>query len=488
MAKKYSVACILLFTLALILRLLLFSTYLKDNPCKLMYDAGHYHELAQSIATGNGFAHPDGAPQFYRVPGYSLFLALGYTLFGGSIDATLLMQIIFSAFIPILIFVLTQTLFPGAFVAACVAGVLTCLHPGFLIFSGLLMTETLFLIFLLLFFILFFTILKRQDSPWYLLLGAGLLLAAASLIRPVGLPVLLTSVFVLILTRYWQQFVSAHRPFDKLRVSAHIGPDSPECEAQLRVSKGEFLSATREALLVTSGWLIGVSWWLLRSWLLTGYIFFHTLPGVHFLNHAAARVVMRADDIDYRQAKQKLVDKLDARVRSKQKSYGRTLHAIEYCKIAEDVSKKAMLKHPFISLKLFCINMARTVFTLYSGELLVIENKGILPGYSSSRSWQEMVMRFMCPSVSTWWVQWFIVYELLLMVLMLVATICFFLKRLLKPTEWLLMLQILPLGMVFIVMSLACGFARLRLPIEPFFIIVSSIFMTKFLGRRQESE
>lgn len=453
MDKKSKIACLLLFTFALVLRLILFSGYLKDNPCKLMYDAGHYHELAQSIAAGKGFTHTDGAPQFYRVPGYSLFLALGYTLFSGNIDATLLMQIILSSLISILVFFLTLTIFPHAFTAACIAGVLTCLHPGFLMFSGLLMTETIFLIFLLLFFILFFTVLKQDKPSTIYLLGAGFLLAAASLIRPVGVPLLLTSVGVLALTRLCMK-----------------------------------APAIRQSLILIAGWLLGVGWWLLRSWLLTGHIFFHTLPGVHFLNHAASRIVMRAEGVNYREAKQKLVNTLDAQVVAAQHENGRKLHAIEYCKIAEKISKKIMLSHPIISLKLFSANMLRTLISLYSGELLVIENNGTLPGYSASRSVRSMVMRFLCPPVTTWWVRWFIIYEVVLMLLLLFSIIGFFMKALLKPQLWLSVLQMLPFIMIFIVMSLACGFARLRLPIEPFFIIVSSIFLRMFLGKRRERE
>jgi len=76
---------IVLFACSLLIRLFFFKIFLADNPCMLTFDSGHYHSIAQQIMEGNGIAAADGQPQFYRLPGYPVVLALGYTVFNGNI-------------------------------------------------------------------------------------------------------------------------------------------------------------------------------------------------------------------------------------------------------------------------------------------------------------------------------------------------------------------------------------------------------------------
>jgi hypothetical protein len=71
-----------LFIVSLGIRLLFFKLFLYDNPVQLAFDSGQYHSVATSLVHGNGFSNPDGTPALYRLPGYPLFLAVGYSLFG----------------------------------------------------------------------------------------------------------------------------------------------------------------------------------------------------------------------------------------------------------------------------------------------------------------------------------------------------------------------------------------------------------------------
>ncbi len=135
-----------LFCLSFIIRLIFLNLFLADNPCQLMYDSAHYHNPAVSLVQGKGFAVGD-KPYFYRLPGYPLFLASCYKVFGLDVRSTLMVQLLLASLIPLLIFFLAQALFPKKTLIAWLAASCAVIHPGLLIFSGLVMTETLFVLF-----------------------------------------------------------------------------------------------------------------------------------------------------------------------------------------------------------------------------------------------------------------------------------------------------------------------------------------------------
>jgi len=62
-----------LFILSLFIRILFFQIFEKNNPYQLIFDSGHYHNVAVNISQGKGISNNDGSPHFYRLPGYPLF-------------------------------------------------------------------------------------------------------------------------------------------------------------------------------------------------------------------------------------------------------------------------------------------------------------------------------------------------------------------------------------------------------------------------------
>lgn len=442
--KNYPKFLFFLFFSSLTIRLLFFYAFLHENPCQLMYDAGHYHTLALSLAEGKGVVTAGGVPQFYRLPGYPAFLAGGYKVFNGSIEKTLLLQIILNSFIPLLVVLLGLILFPGAYGAGLLAGVICALHPGFIIFSGLVMSETCFVFYFLLFLNLFF---------WGSFFSAGVVLGLASMIRPIGGPLVILSLLIF-LVGFWHK---------KIQI-------------------------IKAGVALVLGWVVVVVGWLLRNWALTGFIFFHTLPGYHFLNHLASCVVMDHEKILYHEAKHKMVRELDQRVFLQAQKQKRPLQEIEYCLIAERITKEIVKKYPLATLKHALKNMLKTTFSLYSSELLVIDAHGNLPSYTSDRKLSQMVRRFLFPQVTNLWIVGVIYFELFLWLLLLLGVLGFVVQSIIRKTHFFAMLQLFLWSGLFITLSFACGFARLRLPIEPFFIIVASIFWIEFLKGRRESE
>lgn len=416
-----------------------------------MYDAGHYHTLALSLAAGKGIVTASGLPQFYRLPGYPAFLACGYNLFSGDIEKTLLLQIILSSFIPVVVAVLGLILFSGGYGAGLLAGVISALHPGFIIFSGLVMSETSFVFCFLLFLILLFLGLRKKQGMEFFF--AGLVLGLASMTRPIGVPMVIVSLLILIIS-LWQK-------------------------------KGQAIKAS---ILLMLGWVLVVGYWLIRNWLLTGFIFFHTLPGYHFVNHLASNVVMDHEKIPYQEAKHKVVKELDRQVRDAVKKQNRPLHQIEECIIGENITKEVVKQYPLTTLKHALKNIIKTTFSLYSSELLMIDAHGDLPPYSSDRCLKEILGRFLWPKVNDQRIIGVIYFELFLWLFLLLGIIGFIVRSIFLKIHFFVLLQLFLWSGLFIALSFACGFARLRLPIEPFFIMVASIFWIEIAKGRRESE
>ncbi len=433
--REHKFFLIFLFILSLLVRGLVFGFYLSKENRFWNYDSPPYHSVAIQVSEGNGFLNNDASPHFLRVPGYSFFLAGIYKVFGPDKVKALWLQVFLSSLIPLLVFWLAS-LFSTVLVAK-IAALWTVFHLGFVLFAGLFMTESLFCIFFLLFLIyflpafnLFFT--KETCSISYKnYFLSGIFLGIASLIRPVGHYLLFVSILLILCSNFI------------LKIRVKLG------------------------FVLVFGWLTVVLWWLLRNFLITGYIFFHTLPGLHFLKHGAARVVMEKEQISYSEASGALGKEYGVLCKKEGLKKGRELFEIEACKYGELISVYYFKQNPFISTKLFLENMFKTTFSLYSSDLMFIDSGGQLPSYDKRAFWDKF-KRFLFPEKFR-----IIIYLEILLYLFIVVG---FLLGLLKSTiEFNLNTPIKFLAIigVFLVLSCVCGFARLRLPVEPLVIVLS---------------
>jgi len=386
------------------------------------------------------------------LPGYPAFLATFYKLFDFDITKTLWMQIIFACIIPILIFGFSLILFPQNLLLAKIVSFYSAIHVGFITYSGLLMSETFFMIFFLLFCILFFS------RYWFL---SGISLGFASLFRPVGHYIVIISVLLIL-------FALARKP----------------CRAIAR-------RVTADSFLVFLGWFLIISVWLLRNYLLTGFIFFNTLPGKHFLNHSAAYVVGKSENISYKEAKDKLTEELIDLEIEQEKKLGRKLNAIEECKLAENLSWKHHIKHPILFLKFSITNILKTSFNLYSEEFSFIEEKQKMHICRQGDTLFERIKNMLLPKISNKWLRAISYLEFILFIFILigfcgfVVTIgkCPALPELVEGSNNTNGLKTLPFIVLFIFLTLAAGFARLRLPAEPFIMILSFEFWINLFKR-----
>src|SRR3990172_3036914 len=156
MVKQEKKFLLIIFVLAFTVRALFFIFFLSQNNNYWTGDSQEYHNVAQHLALGNGITNPDQTAHFLRLPGYPLFLAMGYKIFNFNIQKTLWIQLVLASLIPLLLFCLSLVLFPqNILLAQSVSFFVATLHLGFALFSGLFMSETLFMFFFLLFCLFF---------------------------------------------------------------------------------------------------------------------------------------------------------------------------------------------------------------------------------------------------------------------------------------------------------------------------------------------
>lgn len=430
--EKYFLVSI--FILALVVRFLLFSCFLSKGENYLVYfDSAQYQNVAYNLIQGNGIAVEKNESNFYRLPGYPIFLATCYSLFNKSDHIAMLIQIIISCLIPILMFFLTLALLPQALVLAKIGALVASLHLGFIMYAGILATESLFTIFLLLFLIFFF----RKKF-----IVSGVMLGIASLIRPVGYFILPVALILIFLT---------HEKIGK----------------KIKYSS-----------MLTSAWFFAVSPWLIRNWLLTSMIFFHTLPGLHFLQYTTAKVVMELRNCSYVQARGALLDEWKAKIKDQEVVLNRKLSEPEKCVLAEKITFFYCKQRPFTVIKNCACEMLKTVFGLYCAQMIFTDVQEWSDYSSTTNIWGKL-KKYLCPHVNTWYLIPLTWLEIICSIFFLIGFLLFLVLIFVDQTARFFALKTLPFMVVLLVLTCAYGCARLRLPLEPLLVIASSFGFLK---------
>ncbi|MBN1268126.1 MAG: hypothetical protein JXB04_00940 [Kiritimatiellae bacterium] len=189
-------------------------------------DMRDYLRTAVNFAEGRGIV-TDDQYRAYRAPGYPVVLGLCLKGPAPTVHALRLVQAVLGAGSCALLFCLAhllgRELAPAsarrahilllAYVLPCVAGILMAFYDSHIFFTGVLMTETLF-VFLLLAWLIVLVLLYRSSPPG-LVVVAGALLGVLCLVRPGSvfyLPVLLLVI--------WCSATRAKQRFARLAVAA----------------------------------------------------------------------------------------------------------------------------------------------------------------------------------------------------------------------------------------------------------------------------
>ena len=440
--KQHKWFLISLFIFSFFVRAAVFYFYLEKDKNYWQVDSNTYHKIAESVAQGDGF-YTNNKPNFYRLPGYPFFLSIYYKCFSADTKNVLWLQILLASIIPILIFFLSFVLISGNIWIAKCASFYSSIHLGLILYSGFFMSETLFIFLFFIFAILFF-----QNLHTYLnLFLAGIFLGLASLVRPVGHYLVFFAILNLF---FWGN---------------------------------KFKYKIKKSVIFFVGWLVVVGPWLLRNYLLLGQVFFHTLPGGHFLHFSASRNVMYEQNCNYEKANDFLRDKVTKIVDYKERVLKRKLNEIEICNIRQELAIEYFKKYPILTLKNWCTDILRTSLSLYSSELLRIESDNKPFDYfSSKRTIFSLFKRYLIPETRSMFLRVLIFFEIVSFAIILIgfllgsiiSVFLFFRKK--NFFVSCLYFKVLPFIFLFLIIGLAGGYSRMRLPAEPFIIILSFVF------------
>jgi len=176
---------LILIAAAILLKSSLFVfSALKVPELKIKPDTYSYLESGLSLtSTGKfGVVDEDGsyAYQFYRTPGYPLFLGILHGILKIPLNGVIFLQIILTLLSAIIIFKTADKITPQL---GTIAFIIILFDPAITIYSLMLLTESLFLFLISIFLYTMITYLQGQEKK-YLFLSA-LTLAAATYVRPI---------------------------------------------------------------------------------------------------------------------------------------------------------------------------------------------------------------------------------------------------------------------------------------------------------------
>ena len=202
-ALKRIIAIIVIFSIALYLRILFINETELVHP--VMGDTAEYLNYAINLTKYGIYARtapsPHATPDSFGTPGYPLFLSvflLNAPDVNHAYQQVLAWQVMLSAVIPVIVFMMCQYFLPPRLTLGC--ALLTALSPHLISINAYLLTESIFTFLLTATMCLFIVAVKKQKP--YLFFGASLMLGAACLVRPAVL--LFPCVIILLILFYWK--------------------------------------------------------------------------------------------------------------------------------------------------------------------------------------------------------------------------------------------------------------------------------------------
>jgi len=176
---------LLIFLSGLSYRLLFVNAVNFDNlhnGTAFGHDEYYYNKMAQNIVNYGVYGYmTDAEPNAYVTPGYPVFLASIYHVFGDdAVDVAKTVQAYLSAFSIILVFIIGKKLSGNA--VGLIAALFVSFYPPLIFYSRFLLTETLYIFLFLVYYFALITAFKKEKKKYHFF--AGLAFAATILVRP----------------------------------------------------------------------------------------------------------------------------------------------------------------------------------------------------------------------------------------------------------------------------------------------------------------
>lgn len=166
-----------------------------------------YHIGAQSLLDGKGYTGIMGVPMVRWPPGYSALLAAVYWVFGASPYRGEVLNALLGALTVPLLYVAVRRAFQHR--VALIAAVMLCVMPGPILWTDLLVTETLYT----LLFVGFVALAVRSTPSWRWAFVVGAYVGLSSMIRGEAL------VWLLVVAVLWSRSIGWKRVLLRLMAS-----------------------------------------------------------------------------------------------------------------------------------------------------------------------------------------------------------------------------------------------------------------------------
>ena len=382
MIKKHYLILLVLLSLAIRLGILA-CTYHHPERAFRNPDAYLYDRIAQNVlkyqtfsgGTGNGanflrlsFEHVPGLPETnlipdsFRTPGYPVFLAAIYGMFGRNIPAVIGFQIILSLLTSLVVYKIGVTAFNKA--VGIIAFLLITINLELLAYPNYLLTETLFM-FLLTTSVWFFVEYLKREKVVYFFLSA-LFVGLSTLCKPAGqyFPFIFFLVFLIKFRKNLKMFFAY-------------------------------------SLIFVGIFLLVVSPWLVRNYRVFGHAKISSMQGYDLFLHRVAFLEGEKNGgsyEDYEEARIKFVGELQNIIDEQQ------LNSMEASIVAEKLGKQRLLAEPLPyirshikgMIRIFVGHSLKTVYKTITDE--PYESGSALSMFLETKDFKKAIAALLDPS------------------------------------------------------------------------------------------
>ncbi len=160
-------------------------------------DSSIFDAMAWNVVQGDGLSVTSGIPSAEREPGYSLFiLAPLYAMFGHSIIGPQIVQALLAAVTCVGIYWIGRKFLSNQ--SGIIAAFSFGMFPAVIVYSGEIMTETLYAALLVLCIFLFLLALDKKTVRWFIVSGMAIGLLALTRSAALFLPLLMVGIIWLV--------------------------------------------------------------------------------------------------------------------------------------------------------------------------------------------------------------------------------------------------------------------------------------------------
>jgi len=349
------------FLSAFVIRMLLFIFVCGSPGHSFMFtDSFDYDNVAVNLLEHRQFFQSGGPENFepytFRTPVYPFYLAILYALGGRNVYVPIIFQIIIGSLTCLLVYQLGKEL--TGKIGGLVAGFIMVFEPISILYSNLVLTETLFVFIFTLSIFYFLRFIYREQRKWLFL--SGCFLGLSALTRPVALYFFIPMFIV-----------------------------------SLIIFKGNTIKRILNFGVLLSAFLLFITPWFIRNYLvLDVFPYFSSVYDYNLFYRTAISLECSVCNIDFESAKEKLEREYEKYLEDKEKS----MNLVEELKSRRRFATQKISQHPMkyinLHLKNFLVTYGSTGIGKYS-QLLGIHTQIMDFGMDVKTLWSRIKEIFM---------------------------------------------------------------------------------------------